>query len=205
MSVNISVIIPIYDYSIYVPTCLDSIFNQKLNNIEIILLNYSKNNINQLIHLYLNKSDNIKIIQNSFENFNSSFDQAINEAKGKYVAFFDSNDFLDSSMLEKLFNLSESNNLDIAMCKLSSIDDFTQEFDDDLHDLSLSILNNYEDKIFSGKDVLKVIPQIYSKPYNKLFNRSFLINNNISYPNFLFGDEIFFYDATLEGNDDSIA
>ena len=204
MSVNISVIIPIYDYSIYVPTCLDSIFNQKLNNIEIILLNYSKNNINQLIHLYLNKSDNIKIIQNSFENFNSSFDQAINEAKGKYVAFFDSNDFLDSSMLEKLFNLSESNNLDIAMCKLSSIDDFTQEFDDDLHDLSLSILNNYEDKIFSGKDVLKVIPQIYSKPYNKLFNRSFLINNNISYPNFLFGDEIFFYDSLLNANKISI-
>ena len=201
-NINISVIIPIYDYSVYVPKCLNSILNQDLENIEIILVNNSENKIKELMALYINEFDNIDFIE-SKDNL-LDFNSAINQAKGKYVIFIDSNDYIEKNMLKKLFQVSENYNLDISMCKLRAIDDFTHDFDCDLHDLSLSIFENIKKDVFSGADVLNFITEIYSKPYNKLFKRSFLIKNNILYPNFIFGDETFFYDAFLKANKISI-
>ena len=201
-NINISVIIPIYDYSVYVPKCLNSISNQDLENIEIILVNNSENKIKELMALYINEFDNIDFIE-SKDNL-LDFNSAINQAKGKYVIFIDSNDYIEKNMLKKLFQVSENYNLDISMCKLRAIDDFTHDFDCDLHDLSLSIFENIKKDVFSGADVLNFITEIYSKPYNKLFKRSFLIKNNILYPNFVFGDETFFYDAFLKANKISI-
>ena len=62
-SVCIAVIVPIYNYSVYLPTCLNSILNQTFNNIEVILVNNSKNNIKKLTELYDNKFNNVKVIQ----------------------------------------------------------------------------------------------------------------------------------------------
>ena len=193
--IDISCIIPIYNYSIYIPYCINSIFNQNLD-IEIILVNNSENNINKLMVLYEDKFDNISIIHNEFNDY-VDLNSIIKQTRGKYVIFIDSNDFIEESMFKKMFQICEENNLDFAMCKLHSMDDLTYEFDNDLHDLSLSIFDGFKKEIFAGLDVLDFITEIYSKPFNKLFRRSFLLDENISYPNFLFGDEVFFYDALL--------
>ena len=203
-NINVSVIIPIYNYSIYIPNCLNSIFNQDLDNIEIILLNNSENNINKVIELYDNKYENIKIINNKPFTNGIDMDSVIKKAQGKYIICIDSNDYIEHDFLKKMFRLCENNNLDFAMCKMRSMDDLTYDFDSELYDLSLSSLDNFQKDIFSGVDVLNIITEIYSKPFNKLFNRSFLLNNNISYPNSLFGDEVFFYSTLLNAKKISI-
>ena len=202
-NINVSVIVPIYDYSVYLPTCLNSIVNQDLDNIEIILVNNARNNIKELIEAYNNKFNNIKIIHDELKNNFVDLNLAINESKGKYIAFIDSNDFIEQNMLKKLFHVCENNDLDIGMCKSYSLDDSTQDFGGDLQN-SLYTSTDFKNKIIEGRDVLKLTTQIYSKPYNKLFNRSFLINNNISYPCFHFGDEVFFYNALLKADKISI-
>ena len=152
-NINISVIIPIFNYSIYLPQCLNSIFNQKLDNIEIILINNSKNNINELIELYADKFDNIKIINGELNDFKVNFNLGIKESLGKYVIFIDSNDYHEEGILEKLFILSEDNQLDIAFFNDSLMDDLIQHFDYALHILSLSIFDDYKKETYCSFDI----------------------------------------------------
>lgn len=197
-NINISVIIPIFNYSIYLPQCLNSIFNQKLDNIEIILINNSKNNINELIEAYANKFDNIKIINGELNDFKANLNLGIKESLGKYLIFIDSNDYIEEEMFEKLFLLSEDKQLDIAMCNISSMDDLTQDFDYGLYDLSLSIFDDFKKEVFCSEDILNFITEIYPRTFNKLFSKSFLVKNNIVFPEMLFADEVFFYDTFLK-------
>ena len=203
--INVSIIIPNYNYSIYIPTCLNSILNHSLDNIEVILLiNKSNNNFKKLLGLYTNNHDNIKIIFDESGGNRIDLNLGIKESSGKYVAFLDSNDYIEQNMFEKLFNLSEDNALDISMCKIRSLDDVSNDYDNYLYDYSLSMFNNLKKEVFSNIDVLYFITEIFSKSFNKLFNKSFLINNNITFSNFLFEDDVFFFDTFLKASRISI-
>ena len=189
---EVSVIISVSNDSIYFPTCFESVLKQNFQDLEIILVNNAENNIDKLIGQYCEKFNDVLVV--------NDLESAINEASGKYISFIDSNDYLHEDMIEKLANASEKNDLDIAMCQLTSQDDLTNEFDEDLHDLSLDILKGFEKDVFSHEDIIDVITRIYSKPFNKLFKTSFLKDNEIDFAENKFHDEIFFYDTILKAD-----
>ena len=189
---EVSVIISVSNDSIYFPTCFESVLNQNFQDLEIILVNNAENNIDKLIGQYCEKFNDVLVV--------NDLESAINEAGGKYISFIDSNDYLNEDMIEKLANASEKNDLDISMCQLTSHDDLTNEFDEDLHDLSLDILKGLEKDVFNRDDIIDVITRIYSKPFNKLFKSSFLKDNEIDFAENKFHDEIFFYDTILKAD-----
>ncbi len=193
---EVSVIISVSNNSIYFPKCLESVINQEFKDLEIILVNNAENNINKLIEKYDNEFDNISIADD--------LESAIKEANGKYICFVDSNDYLHEDMIEKLVKSAKKDDLDIVMCQLTSKDDLTNEFDEDLHDLTLSIFKGFEKDVFNHEDIIDFITQIYSKPFNKLFKSSFLKDNGINFTENIFNDEIFFYDTILNANKISI-
>ncbi|MCR5026102.1 MAG: glycosyltransferase, partial [Methanobrevibacter sp.] len=82
--IDISVIIPIYNHSIYIHSCLKSIINQDLD-IEVILVNNANNHIKELTEFYVNKFKNFKIIHDEFKTNSIDLNLAIQESKGKYV------------------------------------------------------------------------------------------------------------------------
>lgn len=114
--IKISVIVPVYNCEKYIKKCLDSLVNQTLKDIEIIIINdYSTDNTHEIINEYLKKYKKIKYINND-KNIGQgeSRNKGIAIAKGTYISFVDGDDYIDVPMLEKLYNKAIENDFDIV-------------------------------------------------------------------------------------------
>jgi glycosyltransferase involved in cell wall biosynthesis len=100
----ISIIIPIYNTSKYLPKCIDSTINQTYQNIEIILVNdgSTDNSIN-ICNQYKNCNQKIKVIHKENGGLSDARNEGINLATGEYILFLDSDDSLDKFAIEKLY------------------------------------------------------------------------------------------------------
>ena len=113
---KISVIIPVYNVEKYLRKCLDSIINQTFKDIEIIAINdCSTDNSLSILREY--EAKGIKLI-NLPKNAGVSTARniGIDTATGKYIAFIDSDDWIDKIFFEKLYLAAEKHEADIAVC-----------------------------------------------------------------------------------------
>lgn len=110
--IKVSVIIPVYNVEEYIEKCLDSVVNQTLKEIEIIVVNDgTKDNSMKKIEKYFSDS-RIKIINKQNGGQSSARNAGLAISKGEYISFIDSDDFIEEKMLEELYN--ESENTDIV-------------------------------------------------------------------------------------------
>ena len=94
--VKVSVIIPLYNVENYLKQCLDSVVNQTLKEIEIICINDgSTDNSKQILEDYARKDDRIKIINRKNSGQGVARNVGIKYAKGEYIGFVDSDDWVD--------------------------------------------------------------------------------------------------------------
>ena len=205
-SIPVSVVIPVFNTELYLSTCLDSVLNQTLKNIEIICIDDgSTDNSLQILKNYQKKDKRIKIISKNNEGQGIARNIGINEAIGEYIAFVDSDDFIKEDMLEKLYKSCISNDLDMVMCKVASYNELTCEINDSLWYYSLGVFNDFEKKVFSHKDTMDFTCEISVTPYNKLYKNSLIKKHDIKFAeNLIFEDEVFFYDVYLKAKRVSI-
>lgn len=107
--IKVSVIIPVYNTAPYLERCLDSAINQTLKDIEIICVNDgSTDNSLEILQKYAQKDKRIKVV-NFKENkgVSAARNKGINLAKGEFIGFLDSDDFIDPGWYENLYNQSE--------------------------------------------------------------------------------------------------
>lgn len=119
-----SIIVPCYKVEKYLPRCLDSLVNQTLNNIEIICINDgSPDRCIDILNDYKNKYPNmIVVIDKENEGvWRGRFD-AIAIAKGEYIGFVDSDDYVEPDFAEKLYSTAKNENADISVCGFHRID-----------------------------------------------------------------------------------
>lgn len=113
----ISVIIPIYNVEKYIARCLDSIINQTYKNIEIILIDDgTKDSSGVIADEYAKKDRRIRVIHKQNEGLGLTRNVGIENAKGEYIAFVDSDDYIDIDMYEKMYNQLKENELDAVLC-----------------------------------------------------------------------------------------
>lgn len=111
---KISVIIPIYNCEQYLEKCLNSLINQTLKDIEIILINDgSTDNSLKIIEKF--DDTRIKLINKENGGQSSARNKGLEIANGEYIGFIDSDDWIDSDYYEKLYNTALKYNADIAM------------------------------------------------------------------------------------------
>ena len=113
----VSLIIPVYNVEKYVSQCLESAINQTYKNLEIIVVDdCSTDNSKEICLEYANKDSRIKFIQNS-TNKGPSYTRniALDESDGEWIAFLDSDDWIDKDAIERLLSFSIKNDVDIAM------------------------------------------------------------------------------------------
>ena len=121
----VSVVVPVYDVEAYLPRCIDSIIAQTYSNIEIILVNDgSPDNCGQICDEYATKDHRIKVIHKENGGLSDARNAGIRIAKGDFISFIDSDDFVAPNFIEFLMRKIEHHNADIAQC------DFFQFFDD---------------------------------------------------------------------------
>lgn len=198
--VKVSIIIPAFNTEKYLPKCLDSVVNQTLNDIEVICIdNNSTDNTLKIFNEYAEKDHRIKVISNN-ENKGaaSSRNLGLDNASGEYVGFVDSDDFIELEMFEKLYDAAKAKDLDMCMCKISIFEDGTDNFDDDMWYFALNSFNQLEKDVFDHHDTKEFMGEISVTPYNKVYRKSVIDENNIRFPlGVLFEDEAFFYNTYL--------
>ena len=118
MSIKVSVIVPCYNVEQFLPRCLDSLVNQTLKDIEIICVNdASPDNSLAILRDYEARYDNIVVIDLK-ENVRQggARNRGIEIARGEYIAFVDSDDWVDLQMYEKLYTKARQTQADMVGC-----------------------------------------------------------------------------------------
>lgn len=120
-NIKVSIIIPVYNSEKYIEKCIESAINQTLDNIEIIIINDgSKDSSEKIINKYLNKS-NIKLISKENEGCGIARNIGIQNSKGEYIFFLDSDDYIEKDALRKMYEIAIKENVSIVKGSIISI------------------------------------------------------------------------------------
>ena len=143
----ISVIIPVYNVEKYIDQCIDSLTNQTYKDLEIILIDDgSKDNSGKICDEYAKKDSRISVIHKQNEGVSAARNTGLELAKGEYVAFVDSDDFVDSNYILCMYNKMVEQDADMVFCKYTKV--FDRRFVNVKEHLPKSIVVNMNDESF---------------------------------------------------------
>ncbi len=166
LKIKVSIIVPVYNVELYLEKCLLSLVNQTLQEIEILVVNDgSKDQSQKIIEKFQQKFSN-KIFGFIKENggLSDARNFGIDKAKGKYIGFVDSDDYVSETMFEEMYNLAVKHNAEMSICNLQKVDEngnVTQK---------LTQLPDFPEKIVLENN-LSVFSDISYFACNKLFRR----------------------------------
>lgn len=117
MNPIISIIVPVYKVEAYLEKCINSILNQTFSEFELILVDDgSPDKCPQICEEYAKKDFRIKVIHKENGGLSDARNAGIEIAKGKYMGFVDSDDYIAPDMYDSLYRLITENGCDIAVC-----------------------------------------------------------------------------------------
>ena len=167
----LSIIVPIYNAELYLSHCIDSILKQTFTNFELLLINDgSTDNSGAICDEYAKRDKRIKIIRQKNSGQANARNKGIKESKGKYIAFVDSDDWIDEDFIETLEQYISNDN--IVCCGYKEIydDKIVENKISNLITINkiefLKLLNKFEiNKIFSQKTVNPIGNYLWNKIY----------------------------------------
>ena len=116
-NILVSVVVPVYNVEKYLSRCIDSISRQSYSNLQIILVDDgSKDNSSVICDEYSKKDTRISVIHKTNGGLSDARNVGIDNAKGDYICFIDSDDFVRETYVEDLLNAILKYNSDIAVC-----------------------------------------------------------------------------------------
>ncbi|MBR5553537.1 MAG: glycosyltransferase family 2 protein [Clostridia bacterium] len=116
---KISVIIPVYKVEAYLPRCLDSVINQTYKNLEIILVDDgSPDKSGEICDKYAALDERIKVIHQENRGLSEARNSGMNIATGDYIAFVDSDDWIESDTYEGMLKNIIEHDADLVVCGL---------------------------------------------------------------------------------------
>jgi len=113
----ISIIIPVYKVEAYLSRCLDSVIHQTYSNLEILLINDgSPDGSGAICDAYALKDNRIQVFHQENKGQSAARNLGLQLAKGTYIAFVDSDDWIELNMMELMLYYIEDNQLDLVEC-----------------------------------------------------------------------------------------
>ncbi len=192
----ISVIVPVYNVENYLAKCLDSILCQTFSNIEIICVNDgSTDSSRKILEEYKNKDSRIKIVDKKNGGLSSARNAGMKVATGEFYSFIDSDDWIDITMLEKLYNNMLEHESDIAICAVHQFDETNQKIDDSNPYYTLEYFDKtFDNRAFSYVNTKPFIMDVCVMAWNKLYRRSLIEKCQAEFPDgLIFEDGPFFF------------
>ena len=143
---KVSIVIPAYNVEKYIEECLASLLKQTYKNFEVIIVNDGSTDLTPEIANVFNHCDNrFNLISQKNSGLSASRNRGIEMAKGEYICFIDSDDWVDENYLENLLNAIEKNNCDIAASTIVRKRKFSQKYK--IHYKEEQIYSTLEDKL----------------------------------------------------------
>ncbi|SIS45799.1 Glycosyltransferase involved in cell wall bisynthesis [Chryseobacterium shigense] len=120
----VSIIVPVYNVENYLAQCLDSLVNQSLQDIEIVLVNDgSKDSSGHIMEEYARKfPGKIKAFHKENGGLSDARNFGIDKSSGDYIGFVDSDDYVGETMFEEMVSLAEKYEAKMVICNIQKVD-----------------------------------------------------------------------------------
>lgn len=177
---KVSVIVPIYNVEKYLEKCINSLLSQTLEDIQIILVNDGSKDNSGNIAKECEKNNKNRIIYVEKENggLSDARNYGLKYATGDFIAFLDSDDYIEKNAYEEMYNKAIEENADYVEC------DFIWEFPNKIR----------VDKQYPYKNKKEMLSFVRVVAWNKLIKRQLITDNNLEFPKGLrYEDVEFFY------------
>ena len=165
---KVSVIVPIYNVEKYLEKCINSLLSQTLEDIQIILVNDgSKDNSGNIAREYeKNNKDRVIYVEKENGGLSDARNYGLKYATGDFVAFLDSDDYIEKNAYEEMNNKAIEENADYVEC------DFIWEFPNKIR----------VDKQYPYKNKKEMLSFVRVVAWNKLIKRQLITDNNLEFP-----------------------
>lgn len=164
----ISVIVPVYNVEKYLSKCLESILNQSFSQFELILVNDGSTDNSELIFNKYLYDKRLIVINKSNGGLSSARNAGLDVARGEYIIFIDSDDYINNKMFEILYNEMIRSKSDIIICDYLKVSESENE--------KIIDMLNYKSEIIEGKE--NILNQLCSEKrmqftvaWNKLYKK----------------------------------
>jgi glycosyltransferase involved in cell wall biosynthesis len=180
---SISIIVPIYNAEKYIDRCMKSIYSQTFTDYEIILVNDgSTDKSAEICKQYQSLDDRIILIDKVNGGAGSARNAGMAVASGRYLAFPDVDDWFEPQMYEELYQIADSGDYDVV---LSGVNYYTQNSGAVVSYSRSEVCGTYtfHTREECRKNVMHFFPTttIFDVPWNKLYKRSVIIDNNLQF------------------------
>ncbi|MDV4769588.1 glycosyltransferase, partial [Enterococcus faecium] len=119
---EISIIVPVYKVEPYLRKCVDSILAQTFTDFEVILVDDgSPDNSGKICDEYASKDSRVRVIHKKNGGLSSARNAGIDVARGKYLGFVDSDDYIEKDMYELLYDNIVKEQADLSICGIYDI------------------------------------------------------------------------------------
>lgn len=116
-NIAVSIIVPVYNAERDLEKCLDSVVNQTLQNVEIILVDDgSTDGSSEICKSYAEKDERIIYFYKENEGLAAARQDGMERSNGEYVGFVDSDDWLELNMYERMYSVAKEENADVVFC-----------------------------------------------------------------------------------------
>ncbi|MDU5153697.1 glycosyltransferase family 2 protein, partial [Clostridium sp.] len=165
----ISIIVPIFNAENSLEKCLNSLIDQTYKNIEIILINDGSTDRSlEICNKYEVLDSRIKVLNNKNKGVSKSRNEGIKIAKGEYIQFVDSDDYIESDACNTLINSIRNSCTELVICGLNIIKNDKVIRNPHVDNRIINVKEKEEDLLY----VLKIL----NSPCNKLYKRDKIRN-----------------------------
>lgn len=192
---KISIIIPVYNSEKFLNKCLDSIVNQTFKDFEVIIIDDGSTDSSiKIIEKFCSENNNFYFQRQSHSGQGTARNLGIQKARGDFLSFIDSDDFIHKNFLQTLYLTAKNNNADIVCCGTKL---YYPQYNLCLPFPSKKLKPGvYESKAAFRKIIEDI--EINSFPWDKIFKRSLFIDHKCKFKNMYFEDmvlipQLFFY------------
>ena len=161
--IKLSIIIPVYNVEKYLPTCLDSVVNQTIDNFEVIIVNDgSPDNSQAIIDNYVKKYPNIiKSYKKKNGGLSDARNYGLKKAKGEYIAFLDSDDYIHINAYKKMYDKAIKGNFDVVVGNVNYV------YDKKIVKCHSNIYYDINDVDEIKKKMIDIYPSVWNKIYKR--------------------------------------
>ena len=180
---KISVIVPVYKVEKTLDKCVESIIGQTYKNLEIILVDDgSPDNCPALCDAAAARDARIRVIHQKNGGLSAARNAGLDAARGKWIGFVDSDDYIAPEMYEALYKAVQSTGADLALCDYAEVDETGAP--------CLPPYTGLAQRIFTGRELLKRATNTMAQPaWNKLYRRA--IFAQLRYPEGKLNEDLF--------------
>ena len=186
----ISIVVPIYNQEKYLEKCINSLLVQTYTELEIILVDDgSTDKSGAICDVFAQKDSRIKVIHKENGGLSDARNAGIDIARGEYIGFVDSDDYVAENIYEKMYNVLAENNADMVVCNCALIDSNNQLIEEKKYQFIDQICSGME--IINGKFITEESYFLTVVAWNKLLRKE--IFSVLRYPRGRYHEDEFIF------------